>query len=284
MTTVDRLTIVGLGLLGGSIAKAAKARGVAGHITAVGRHPETLETARAEGSVDAWTLDLREGVADADLIILATPVAAIEALLPDVWEAAGEEALVSDVGSIKGRLTKAVEALTARGSLTFLGAHPMAGSEQSGYRAARGDLFNGSTVILTPTETTPVWAAKRLAEFWERLGGRVTTLTPELHDRIVAAVSHLPHLVAYALVDAVAKAPDTPLAFAAQGFKDSTRIAASDPTVWREIFLANREAILEALREFRRSLDELTRLINEAEEATLGRELSRIRSIRTGIT
>jgi prephenate dehydrogenase len=283
MTTVDRLTIVGLGLLGGSIAKAAKARGAAGRVTAVGRHSETLETARVEGSVDAWTLDLREGVKEADLIILATPVATIEALLPDVWEAADEEALISDVGSIKGRLTRAAEKLNTRRALTFLGAHPMAGSEQSGYRAARADLFDGSTVILTPTEATPVWAGKRLTEFWERLGGRVTTLAPEPHDRIVAAVSHLPHLVAYALVDAVAKAPDSPLAFAAQGFKDTTRIAASDPTVWREIFLANREAIVESLRGFQRSLDELTCLIHGAEEATLGRELSRIRAIRAGI-
>jgi prephenate dehydrogenase len=283
MTTVDRCVIVGLGLLGGSIARAAKSRAVAGRLTAVGRHPDLLEEARLDGSIDAWTLDLRAAVSDADLVILATPVATIDALLPTVWEAAGDETLISDVGSIKGPLVRTSERLASRRALTFLGAHPMAGSEQSGYRASRADLFDGAHVIVTPTETTPPWALKRLTEFWERLGGDVTLMAPDHHDRIVAAVSHLPHLVAYALIDAAAKAPDSALSFVAQGFKDTTRIAGADPQIWQEIFLANRTAISWSLAEFRRSLDELERLMNEQEEATLGRELSRIRNIRRGI-
>lgn len=280
MTIVDQCAIVGLGLLGGSIAKAVKSTGLVGRVTAVGRRPEVLEEARQDGCVDAWSLDLREGVAEADLVILATPVATIETLLPVVWDAVGDETLITDVGSVKGSLVDTAEKLAARRPLTFLGGHPMAGSEQSGYRASRHDLFTNALVILTPTEQTPLWALKRLAEFWERLGARVTSIAPAVHDRIVAHVSHLPHLIAYALVDAVAKAPDSALDFAAQGFKDTTRIAASDPELWREIFMMNRPALLESLAKFRQTLDELERLVREEKETTLGNSLARIQQIR----
>jgi len=278
--TIDHCAIVGLGLLGGSIAKAAKSRGVVGRVTAVGRRPEILEQARQDGCVDAWTLDLREGCAEADLVILATPVATIETLLHGVWDAAGDETLITDVGSVKGSVVDAAEKLAARRPLAFVGAHPMAGSEQSGYRASRPDLFNHALVILTPTERTPLWALKRLTEFWERLGARVASIAPEAHDRIVAHVSHLPHLIAYALVDAIAKAPDSTLDFAAQGFKDTTRIAASDPELWREIFTVNRPALLESLAKFRQSLDELEHLLREEKQTALGHALARIQQIR----
>ena len=200
---IHRLTIVGLGLLGGSVAKAARAESLAREIVAVGRRVASLEPALADGTVDRITTDIAEGVAGADLVVLATPVATLAAQLPAVWRAAAEGALVTDVGSTKAHIVRTAEALAAQRPLAFIGGHPMAGSNRAGYAIARADLFRGALVILTPTERTSVDALKRVILFWEAVGGRVMSLDPATHDRAVAAVSHLPHLVADALVAAV---------------------------------------------------------------------------------
>jgi len=280
---IQRLAIVGLGLLGGSVAKAARARALAKEIVAVGRRREVLAPALDSGAVDHATTDLAEGLRAADFILLATPVATMEALLPTVWKFAEADAIVTDVGSTKGHLVRAMERLAREKPLAFVGGHPMAGSEQSGFGAAREDLFQGMTVILTPTEATQEWITKRVTDFWERLGGRVATMPPDAHDRVVAAVSHLPHLVACALVATVAGLDGSPLAYAARGFKDTTRIAASDARLWREIFLSNREALSETLGAFRRALDEMERLFASARADLLEAELDRIRRIRADL-
>jgi 3-phosphoshikimate 1-carboxyvinyltransferase len=277
---IQRLAIVGLGLLGGSVAKAARARALAKEIVAVGRRMESLAPALDSGVVDRATTDLAEGLREADFILLATPVATMESLLPTIWRCAAADALLTDVGSIKGHLVRAMERLAQEKPLAFVGAHPLAGSEQSGYSVAREDLFQGAPVILTPTEETPEWVTKRVAGFWESLGGRVTRMSPDAHDRVVAAVSHLPHLVAYALVGAVADLDSSLLAYAAGGFRDTTRIAASDARLWREIFLANREALLETLRAFRAALDELEGLLSSERGDALEAKLDRIRGVR----
>ncbi len=277
---IQRLAIVGLGLLGGSVAKAARARSLAKEIVAVGRRREVLAPALDSGVVDRATTDLAEGLRAADFILLATPVATMEALLPAVWKFAEADAILTDVGSTKGHLVQAMERLAREKPLAFIGGHPMAGSEQSGFGAAREDLFQGMTVILTPTETTPEWITKRITDFWERLGGRVASMPPDVHDRVVAAVSHFPHLVAYTLVATVAGLDGSPLTYAARGFKDTTRIAASDARLWREIFLENREALSETLRAFRRALDEMERLLISGRGDLLEAELDRIRRIR----
>lgn len=277
---IQRLAVVGLGLLGGSVAKAARARALAKEIVGVGRRMEALAPALDSGVVDRITTDLAEGLNGADFILLAVPVDTMESLLPTVWRLADADAIVTDVGSTKGHLVRAMERLAMQRPLAFVGGHPMAGSEQSGYRVARDDLFQGATVILTPTEATPEWVTKRVADFWECLGARVTSMSPDLHDKVVAAVSHLPHLVAYALVAAVAGLDAPTLAYAARGFKDTTRIAASDARVWREIFRANREALSEALRAFRAALDELERLLLSEGGDSLEAELDRIRQVR----
>jgi prephenate dehydrogenase len=278
---IQRLAIVGLGLLGGSVAKATRARALAKEIVAVGRRPEALAPALDSGVVDRVTTNLAEGVGEADFVLLATPVATMEALLPMVWRCAATDALLTDVGSTKEPLVRLSERLVRDRPLAFVGGHPMAGSEQSGYAVAREDLFQGTMVILTPTEETPEWISKRVAGFWESLGARVTRLPPDVHDRVVAAVSHLPHLVAYALVAAVSGLDGSPLVYAARGFKDTTRIAASDPRVWREIFLTNRGALSETLRAFRSTLDDLERLLSAGD--ALEAELDRIRRIREGL-
>ncbi len=237
---IRRLTIVGLGLLGGSLAKAARAESLAREIVAV----------------------------------------TLEAQLPAVWRAAAEGALVTDVGSAKARIVRAAEALAAKRPLAFVGGHPMAGSNLAGYGVSRADLFRGALVILTPTERTSVDALKRASELWEAVGSRVMSLDPVTHDRAVAAVSHLPHLVADALVAAVARMDPQFFDVAARGFKDTTRIAASDPVMWRDIFEQNREALAEALAAFRAALGDLESLVRSGDGARIEAELERIRALR----
>ncbi len=277
---IRRLAVVGLGLLGGSIAKASRQRGLAREVVAVGRRQESLAAALSDGVVERATTDLAAGVAGADFVVLATPVATIEALVPKVWEAATDGAIITDVGSTKGPIVRTAERLAAGRPLAFVGSHPMAGSEVAGYRAARADLFEGALVIVTPTDATDRLGLKRVSEFWEALGARVSQMDPEQHDRAVAAVSHLPHLVAYALVEAVARMDPSSFGVAARGFKDTTRIATSDARLWREIFLTNRAALGPALAAFKASLAELERLVSEGDAVALEETLDRIRTMR----
>lgn len=277
---IRRLTLVGLGLLGGSVAKAARAEGVAREIVAVGRRRESLEPALKDGVVDHITLNVAEGVRDCDLCILATPVATLASLLHDVWRAAPASAVLTDVGSTKAAIVRTADALHREKPLAFIGSHPMAGSDRSGYHVSRADLFKGALVILTPTETSALPALERVREFWQTLGARVTTLDPTAHDRAVAAISHLPHLVADALVETVLRMDPRFLDVAAGGFRDTTRIAASNPTVWREIFQENREALGEALATFRRALDDLDRLVGSEDVPAIEGELDRIKRAR----
>jgi prephenate dehydrogenase len=280
---IDRLAIVGVGLLGGSVAQAARATGLARTIVGVGRDRQRMAAALSDGTLDSVTTDLVEGVRGADVVLLAAPVLVIEGLLESVWPALGHEAVVTDVGSTKASIVRVAERLNAASPRAFVGSHPMAGSNLAGYAVARPDLFRDATVVVTPTDATEARAVKRVTELWESLGARVTTLDPAAHDRAVAAISHLPHLVAMALVDSVARA--TPAAFpvAARGFKDTTRIAASDPQMWQEIFFANREALGATLAEFRAALTDLERLVNAGDADALRDAIARIRTVRESL-
>jgi len=280
---IRRLAIVGVGLLGGSVARAARAHGVAGEIVGIGRDGARLAAALRDGALDHATTDLPGGVAGADLVILGATVAANPVLLERVWAAAGDGAIVTDVGSTKRSIVRAAERLAATRPLAFVGSHPMAGSERSGYAASRADLFDGALVVVTPTDATEPRAVKGVTAFWEGLGARVTALDPDSHDRGVAAISHLPHLVAYALMAAIARDGADALPLAARGFRDTTRIAASDPAMWAEIFVDNRDALLARTGEFRRALDELERLVRGADRAAIETLLSRIKVAREGL-
>jgi prephenate dehydrogenase len=277
---IRRLSLVGLGLLGGSVAKAARGLGLADEIVAVGRDRARLEPALRDGMVDRVTTDLADGVGGADFCLLATPVATLTALLPAVWAALPADAVLTDVGSTKAAIVRAAERLGEGRPLAFVGSHPMAGSEQAGYRVSRPDLFRGATVILTPTERTDSHAVKRVGAFWEALGGRLVTLDPLTHDRATAAISHLPHLVADALVDAVVRMDPRFFEVAGRGFKDTTRIAASDARVWREIFQENRAGLSEALGAFRAALDHLEGLLAAGDVPAIEGALDRIRRVR----
>jgi len=280
---IRRLAIVGVGLLGGSVARAARARAVAGEIVGIGRDRARLAAALGDGALDHATTDLSQGVADADLVVLGATVAANEALLARVWSAAAEGAVVTDVGSTKRSIVRASERLGATRPLAFVGSHPMAGSERSGYAASRADLFDGALVIVTPTDATDPRAVKGVTAFWEALGARVTALDPVTHDRGVAAISHLPNLVAHALMAAVARDGAEALPLAARGFRDTTRIAASDPAMWTDIFLDNRDALLPRVAEFRRALEALETLIRAGDKAALAAALARIKTAREGL-
>ena len=273
---VSRLTVVGLGLLGGSIARAARARRAAGEIVAVGRTPATLARARAAGVVDHCTADLAAGVRDAELVVLCAPVGVLPDLVRAAWPHLAPGAILTDVGSVKAPVVAAAEACSP-GAGAFLGGHPMAGSERAGFDASQADLFEGRLTLLTPTPRTAAPAIARLTAFWEALGSQTRLLSPEVHDRGVAAISHLPHLAAYGLV-AAADANALPLA--AAGFQDTTRIAASPEALWTDIFRENREALLAALAQYRRVLAEWEALIRQGDWDALEAALARARERR----
>ena len=277
---IRELAIVGVGLLGGSMAKAVRAGRLARHIVGIGRDLERLRPALDDGVLDRAVTDLEAGVREADVILLAAPVLAIEGLLARVWRAAPDGALVTDVGSTKRNIVRAAERLAATRPLAFVGSHPLAGSEQAGYRVARADLFRGATVIVTPTEKTELSAVKKTTELWEATGARVTSLDPETHDRTVAAISHLPHLIACALVDGAVRAEPSALELAARGFRDTTRIAAGDPDMWTEIFLANRDALSATVTAFREALADLERVIDAGRVDQVRAVLARIKAVR----
>jgi prephenate dehydrogenase len=194
------------------------------------------------------------------------------------------DALVTDVGSSKTAIVRTAAALARRRPLGFVGSHPMAGSEKSGYGVARVDLFQGALVVVTPTEASEPRAVKSVTAFWEHLGARVTTLDPETHDRAVAAISHLPHLVACALVDAVVREAPDALPIAARGFRDTTRIAAGDPRMWQEIFLANAKPLAGVLGAFRRALDDLEALVETGNPDAVEQALARIKAAREALS
>ena len=277
---IRQLAIVGVGLLGGSVAKAARLGGLARRIVGVGRDPERLRPAVEDGTLDTAVTDLDAGVREADVILLAAPVLAIEGLLERVWGAAANGALITDVGSTKRNIVRTAERLAVTRPLAFVGSHPLAGSEQAGYRVARADLFRGATVVVTPTEKTELAALKTTTGLWEALGAHVTSLDPETHDRTVAAISHLPHLIACALVDGAGRVEPGALELAARGFRDTTRIAGGDPDMWTEIFLANRDALTAGIEAFRQALGDLQRVIETGRADALRAELARIKAIR----
>jgi len=280
---IGRLVVVGVGLLGGSVALAARASGVAREIVGVGRDRQRLEGPLRAGLVDRIATDVAAGVDGADCVVLAATVGANERLLESIWARVPAGALLTDVGSTKRRIVTAAERLAAGRPLAFLGSHPMAGSEKSGWQVARADLFRGATVIVTPTDATEPRAIKGVSALWEALGARVSALDPETHDRTVAAISHLPHVAAWALVDAVGRFEPGALAFAARGFKDMTRIAASDPPMWRDVLLDNADAIRASLGAFRAALDELERLLAAGDAAGIERLLARLKTTREGL-
>ena len=243
MTTYNHVAIVGVGLLGGSIGLALRERGLASEIVGVGRRQASLDKALGCGAIGRGTTDLAEGVAGAEVVIVATPVASVVGDVGRVLAAAPAGALVMDVGSTKAGICAAVEALEVESS-GFVGSHPLAGDHRSGPEHARGDLLEGKVVVVTPGRSTSASTIERAEVFWEALGSRVVQMSAEEHDRALAATSHLPHLVASALAEVT---PAEWLSLAASGWADTTRVAAADPELWTQIFAQNRTEVIASL-------------------------------------
>lgn len=278
---IRRLAVLGVGLLGGSVAKAARAQKLAHEIVGIGRDAGRLAPALEDGTLDRAVTDVAHGLRGADFVVIAAPVRTIETLLPVVWQAADADAVITDVGSTKRRIMAAAERLVATRALPFVGSHPMAGSELSGYGAARVDLFRDAVVLVTPMVSSLPAAVKSVTAFWEDVGaGRVLTLSPDAHDLAVAAISHLPHVVAFALVEAVARFDPGAFEVAGRGFRDTTRIAASDPVMWEEIFLSNADAVQAGLKIFRTALAEIEALVAAGDGPALRAALARIKTRR----
>jgi len=282
----ENVTLIGIGLIGSSLARAMKKEGLVGKITVTTRSAETLARAEELGLCDVATLDAAEAVKDADLIILCTPLSTYAAVGKQIAPALKPGAVVSDVGSVKEPVFTDL-APTLPDHVHLVPGHPLAGTEHSGPDAGFAELFQKRWTILTPAEGTDADAIEKVAELWRRMGANVETMDVKHHDQVLAITSHLPHLIAYTIVGTATDLADDlkqeVIKFSATGFRDFTRIAASDPTMWRDIFLSNKDAVLEVLGRFDEDLTELKRAIRRGDGDKLFDQFTRTRAIRRGV-
>ena len=255
----EQLGLIGCGLMGGSFALALKRAGLVKRVVGYSKSPSTTDRARQLGVIDVEAPSALLAVAGADIVLLAVPVSATEATLQAIKHLVTPQMLVMDVGSTKADVVQAAERALRDKVGSFVPAHPITGREVSGVEHAEAELYSGRQVILTPTERTLTAQLQRAQDIWTALGCRVTSMSPEAHDNAFAAVSHLPHLLAFSLVNSITgqEHADTFLSLAGPGFRDFTRIAASDPKVWRDIFLSNREELLAQSSLFQQTLQRL---------------------------
>ena len=273
----QRAAVIGIGLIGGSFALAARQRGLVGHVTGVARTRTTLDAALRLGAADDATSDAVAAVAGADLVYLATPVRAIPPLLQTLAPALTDGCLVTDAGSTKREVVRAAAELP--GGVHFIGGHPLAGSEQSGVAAARADLFEGASYFITPGPEADEAAVRRLSRLVEGIGACPVVIEPELHDHLLAATSHLPHVVAAAVCAALADTPNLSR-FAGSGVRDTTRIAAGPADVWRDILLSNADEVRAALARLMQSLAEYDVALAQADGDRLVELLELARGVR----
>ena len=285
-THFRKLALVGIGLIGSSIALAARRQGLVDVISIATRRQETLDEARDLNLGDIYTLDAAEAVRGADLVILCAPVGAYDALARAIGPALEPGAILSDVGSVKEHVVKVVGPHVPAG-VHFIPGHPIAGTEHSGPSAGFPELFAGRWCVLTPGPEVPAEKTAKLASFWEAMGSQVETMDAAHHDMVLAITSHIPHLVAYNIVGTVADleaaTQSEVIKFSASGFRDFTRIAASDPVMWRDVFLTNRDAVLEMLGRFSEDLSVLQRAVRTGDGDALETMFTRTRAIRRSI-
>jgi cyclohexadieny/prephenate dehydrogenase len=283
----ERLCLVGIGLIGSSIARVAKKRGdIARTIVATTRRRETLARVRELGIVDVIEDDIGRAVEGCDGVILCVPVGAYAGVMAEIAPHLAPGCVLSDVGSTKGSVVRDLLPLVPTG-VHLVPAHPMAGTEHSGPDAGFAELFEGRYCIVTPLPGSDPAAVEKVREMWRRCGSMIETLDPATHDRVVAIVSHLPHLIAFTICgtadDLAEETKEAVLKFAASGFRDFTRIAASDPTMWRDVFLNNREALLEMLARFSEDAHALGRAVRWGQAEYIEDRIRRGRKIRRGL-
>jgi len=274
--TLQRVVVVGLGLMGGSIAAASRARRVAARVVGVTRSDDTATRALRRGLVDEALTDPCQGVRGADLVVLATPISAMATLLGRAAPQLAAGTVVTDVGSVKGCLAETLPGLLPEG-VHYVGAHPMAGSHETGLRHARAELLEGAACVVTPAPNAPLEAVSRVRDFFAALGARVALRSPAEHDREVAWVSHVPHALAFAFARSLASAPTSAAALRGSGFADFTRIAASDPQLWADILVTNRKALAGPLHAQAQALATLARCLDAGDAEAVQRTLAEAR-------
>ena len=267
----NKIVIFGVGLIGGSVALALKKLPNPPHITGVGRSSHSLQEAVDLGLIDSAETEIATALKKADLVLIAAPVAQTPVILRAIKPHLSAQTVITDAGSTKSDVMAYAHTELGDKSSQFVGGHPIAGAEKSGPAAAMADLYIGKNVILTPEQNTDPDAVQKVTAFWKSCGALVSTMRPEQHDSVFAAVSHLPHLLAFALVEDLARRDNAELLFkfAASGFRDFTRIAGSHPEMWRDIALANKQALLQELRAYQQALTEMTTLLESDDDQGL---------------
>lgn len=263
----SKITLIGVGLLGGSLGLAIKRHRIAPRVEGFVRRKQTIAECKKIKAVDHATLDLQSAVADADLIVLCTPLAQMRSIVKEMLPALKRGAIVTDVGSVKASVVKDLETLLAKAGAHFIGSHPMAGAEKTGVSAARADLFECALCVVTPTAKSNRAALAKVERFWKAVGGRLLRLSPQQHDALVSRASHLPHVVAATLAAQVLdpRHHKSQAALCANGFRDTTRIASGSPEMWRDIALTNGKNISDALRGFIRELQRVQTVLQNGD-------------------
>lgn len=279
---INKLVIFGVGLIGGSLGLALRQANYCKQIVGCGRNAEQLQKAVDLGAIDSFSLDATIAVQDADVVLLAVPMGAMPAVLEQIKEALPANCILTDAGSTKGSIVDQVTAIMGADYQQFVPGHPVAGREKSGVEAAVADLYQGRRVILTPTEHTNHQALATVAGMWEVTGALVEQMPVALHDQVLAATSHLPHVLAFSLVDTLLNMPQQEdiLRYAAGGFRDFTRIASSDPVMWRDICLYNDQAILDMIQALQTNLAEFATLIREHNGNALHQRMTKAKQAR----
>jgi prephenate dehydrogenase len=270
-----KVSLIGVGLLGGSLGMALRRRKLASEVVGFVRRRASVRECEEAGAVDGATLSLRAAVTGADLVVLCTPLGQMPRLFEQMLPFLGQGTIVTDVGSVKAMLVRELEPLAARRAVHIVGSHPMAGSEKTGVKASRADLYQEAVTVVTPTPRTDPDALEKVISLWQNVGSRVLSLDPEEHDRFVSLSSHLPHLVAACLADLVLdpQQPSTQAALCANGFRDCTRVASGSPAMWTDISIANRKHIDSAFGKLIRDLQDLRRLLKRADAAGISKKL-----------
>lgn len=273
----DKVCIMGVGLIGGSLARKIRQENLAGKIIGYGRNEHNLQLALAKGIIDDYSMEPKVAILDAALIILATPVTAMPRIAAEISPFLDSDAIVTDVGSVKVWVVEQMERILPE-KIAFIPAHPIAGSEKSGIEASRVDLFMEAKCIITPSNKTDQRSLLTVENLWEKMGSHTVRMSPREHDCLLAAVSHLPHVLAYALVGTVG---DSALDLCGGGFRDTTRIALSDPELWRDICLINKDMVIKHLDRFIDNLNRIRLHITKENTAELGHEFLQARIIRS---
>lgn len=260
----NKVSIIGVGLIGASLSLAIRKKGLAKLVYGYGRHEENLKRAVQQGIIDSYSMTLKDVCKEADLVVLSTPVGVFLDIVKAIRAFLKKGSILIDVGSVKGRLVYDLEAMMPEG-VHYLGTHPIAGSDKSGIDDAKADLFDGALCIITPTERSSAVGMETVAGMWKEIGARIEIMDPYRHDEIYGAVSHLPHIVAYTLVNTIGDIDSGYIDYAGQGFRDATRIAMSSPELWKDIVIFNKDNLIKFLSLFKKNLERIEALLKDPE-------------------